>query len=248
MENILEAHGLCKSYAIAGQSTEVIDDIDLRMKKGDFTVIMGSSGSGKTTLLNILSSLDKFSAGKVWIDGIPIHNATEKQLCSLRRQKIGFVFQGSHLVPTLTILENILVAGYLHRQKRRMVFDRAIGLLHQLDISSIASKYPSQVSGGELQRASICRALINSPSILFADEPTGNLNSNASEKVLDALTALKNQGQTIVMVTHDVKAARCADRVIFLKDGKVIDTLSLKLISKPLQEESLVAWLTEKGW
>jgi putative ABC transport system ATP-binding protein len=248
METLIETQALSKFYLVGNKANVVINDLNLSVRRGDFTVIMGSSGSGKTTLLNLLSGLDQISGGKVWINGIPLHNAGEKQLCSLRRTTIGFVFQGNNLIPTLTILDNILVAGYLLEQKRSKVVERALLLLKSLGISNVAGSYPSQVSGGEIQRASIARALINSPALLFADEPTGNLNSHATEKVLEAFMDLKKQGQSIVMVTHDLKAAACADRIIFLKDGTVIDSLAFANISISEREDVLYTWLKEKGW
>jgi putative ABC transport system ATP-binding protein len=227
----------------------IIKNVSLSIGRGDFTVIMGNSGSGKSTLLYLLSGLDAITAGEIWINDIPFHNSSPKVLSLLRRRLIGFVFQDHNLIPNLTLRENILVAGYLLKRERKVVVEEANHLMEQLDILSLADRYPARVSGGQLQRAAIARAMINHPSILLADEPTGNLNAEAAGRVLDCFSELNSKGQTIVMVTHDLKSACRGSRVLFLRDGEIEgDTLDTTIPNETRSEDSLFAWLKQLGW
>jgi putative ABC transport system ATP-binding protein len=227
----------------------IIKNVSLSIGRGDFTVIMGNSGSGKSTLLYLLSGLDAITAGEIWINDIPFHNSSPKVLSLLRRRLIGFVFQDHNLIPNLTLRENILVAGYLLKRERKVVVEEANHLMEQLDILSLADRYPTRVSGGQLQRAAIARAMINHPSILLADEPTGNLNAEAAGRVLDCFSELNSKGQTIVMVTHDLKSACRGSRVLFLRDGEIEgDTLDTTIPNETRSEDSLFAWLKQLGW
>lgn len=246
---IIQTEDLSKSFKSEGIVTPVIRNLNLSLFKGEFTVIMGNSGSGKSTLLYLLCGLDDASSGKIWVDGIPVHNRSEKELALLRRNNVGFIFQDNNLVPSLTIKENILVAGYLINKDRRAVNHRADALLEELGILPLADRMPSGVSGGELQRCSIARALINNPLVLLADEPTGSLNSESSLKVLECLSRLHQKGQSIVMVTHDLKSAAYGDRIIFIRDGAIVDErLKQKNVDTTNEEEALFVWLKENGW
>ena len=246
---IIKGQKLSKSFKNNGKDTNVINQLDISVYKGEFTVIMGNSGSGKSTLLYLLCGLDKATSGSIWIDDIAVHERSEKDLALLRRNKVGFIFQDNNLVPNLTIIENILVAGYLVNKDTRLLKQRAERLLKDLDILPLADRMPSQVSGGELQRCAIARALINNPLVLFADEPTGSLNSEASEKVLDCLDRLHREGQSIIMVTHNIKSAVKGERVLFFRDGTVIDELLFNSDSKSsVREETLFHWLKEHSW
>jgi len=240
---------LVKNYSSGIIDNAIINNVNISIAKGEFSIIMGNSGSGKSTLLYLLSGLDTPSSGKIWLNDIPVHQRSQKDLAILRRNMIGFVFQDNNLVPNLTILENILVAGFLVPGDRKLINHRAGNLMEELDISHLAKRYPSEVSGGELQRASIARALINNPLILFADEPTGNLNSEASEKVLECFSALNRQGQTIVMVTHDLRSACRGSRILFLKDGTIPDKHSYNIDKNhPETEAEVFSWLKKMGW
>jgi len=246
---IIKGQKLSKSFKNNGKDTNVINQLDISVYKGEFTVIMGNSGSGKSTLLYLLCGLDKATSGSIWIDDIAVHERSEKDLALLRRNKVGFIFQDNNLVPNLTIIENILVAGYLVNKDTRLLKQRAERLLKDLDILPLADRMPSQVSGGELQRCAIARALINNPLVLFADEPTGSLNSEASEKVLDCLDRLHREGQSIIMVTHNIKSAVKGERILFFRDGTVIDELLFNSDSKSsVREETLFHWLKEHSW
>jgi len=245
----IKTERLVKNYGSGTFENAIINNVNISITSGEFSIIMGNSGSGKSTLLYLLSGLDSPSSGKIWIKNIPIHNRSQKDLAMLRRKMIGFVFQDNNLIPNLTIQENILVAGFLVSGNRKLVNQHAENLMEELGILSLAKRYPSQVSGGELQRAAIARALINNPMILLADEPTGNLNSEASEKVLECFSELNRKGQTIVMVTHDLKSACRGSRVLFLKDGTIPDNHSYYVDKNhPGTEDELFTWLKNMGW
>ena len=245
----IRTEALTKTYRTGLSENTIINHLNLSVNTGEFAVIMGNSGSGKSTLLYLLSGLDTPGSGKIWIDDIPVHGKSEKALAIMRRKMIGFVFQDNNLVHTLTIRENILVAGYLLPGNRKLVNEYAATLMMELGIGHLANRFPTQVSGGELQRAAIARAMINRPLVLMADEPTGNLNSDASGKVLECFSALNRSGQTIVMVTHDLKSACHGNRVLFLKDGKLSDEDSYTVShAHPDMETQLFNWLKQRGW
>ncbi|WP_319522908.1 ABC transporter ATP-binding protein [uncultured Desulfosarcina sp.] len=217
---ILQAHHLTKTYSVDHRVISVLEDVSLSVEKGAFVVISGSSGSGKTTLLTLLSGLDYPTSGQVLIDGRDISAASEEALAPLRNRIIGFVFQSFHLVPSMTAVENIMFPAELAGAPDAN--DRARHLLSRVGLSDRADNFPSQLSGGEKQRIALCRALINRPKLLFADEPTGNLDSENGGVVLDQLIDLKNEhGATLVLVTHNPEIARVADRVFTLADGRL---------------------------
>ena len=219
---ILEADHLTKTYRVDQREITVLADVSLSVEAGAFIVIKGSSGSGKTTLLTLLSGLDHPTDGRVFIAGREITGASEAELAPLRNRTIGFVFQSFHLVPSMTARENIMFPAELKGD--RDARQRADALLAQVGLADRADNLPSQLSGGEKQRVALCRALINRPKLIFADEPTGNLDSENGRIVLDQLIDLKNaHGATLIMVTHNPEIARVADRVLPLKDGRLVD-------------------------
>jgi len=217
---ILEAKNLNKTYTVDHRHIMVLSDISLAVAPGEFVVIAGSSGSGKTTLLTLLSGLDSPTSGRVFIDGRDITGASEDALAPLRNRMIGFVFQSFHLVPSMTARENIMFPAEL--LERPDAGEKALQLLRRVGLQDRADNLPSQLSGGEKQRISLCRAMINDPKLLFADEPTGNLDSQNGRLVLTQLLELKTeQGATLILVTHNPEIAAAADRVLTLKDGKL---------------------------
>ena len=217
---LLEARNITKTYTVDHRAITVLENVSLSIETGDFIVIAGSSGSGKTTLLTLLSGLDHPTSGQVFIDDQDITEASEEELAPLRNRTIGFVFQSFHLVPSMTAKENIMFPAELTGDPDADV--RAGQLLARVGLSARADNLPSQLSGGEKQRIALCRALVNRPKLLFADEPTGNLDSENGKTVLTQLIDLKNEhGATLVLVTHNPEIARAADRVITLKDGRL---------------------------
>jgi len=221
-EVVIEAKELNKKYDTGQTLVPVINGINLSLYKGDFTVIMGSSGSGKSTLLYLLSGLEVPTSGEIWLEDKPVHSLDEKMMTLIRREV---------------------------KNDRKQLRTRAEQLMSKMDIIDLKDRLPSQVSGGQQQRCSMARAIINNPRVVMADEPTGNLNSSSSEAVLDILTELNKQGQSIVMVTHEPKSASRADRIIFLRDGRIEDELSFeKNDSVEDKEVQLLKWLAGKDW
>ncbi|MBR1797620.1 MAG: ABC transporter ATP-binding protein [Clostridiales bacterium] len=250
---VLESKELCKTYIVNGYSNNVLQNVDFKLNDGEFTAIMGPSGSGKSTLLYTLSGMDKMTSGSVVFDGEDMASMSTRELTNLRLHKMGFVFQQMYMLKKLCILDNIILPGYQARKKSRdEVNDRARRLMNRLGISDIATNEISEVSGGQLQRACLCRALINSPKILFADEPTGALNSKASAEVMSELRKANSEGTTILMVTHSEKVAASSDRVIYLVDGNIKGELHLGKQKDEnetaVRERKLKTWLDEMGW
>ncbi|MGO5064799.1 ABC transporter ATP-binding protein [Clostridium sporogenes] len=222
MKKIVEISKLIKDYGRLTNKHKVLKEIDLEINGGEFISIMGPSGSGKTTLLNIMSTIDKATSGKVIIDDKDVNSLKEDELARFRRDIIGFVFQDFNLLDSMTIRDNIALPLTLNSEKIETILERINNLTKLLGIEKHLDKYPYQLSGGQKQRAAICRALITSPKVIFADEPTGALDSKSSVEVLECFTNInKNYNTTIVMVTHDARAASYADRVMFLKDGSI---------------------------
>ena len=249
---ILSAKGLCKSFAHNGGQTHILSGFDLDIYEGDFTVIMGASGSGKSTTLYALSGMDRATSGEVIYGGRDIAKISENELSALRHGEFGFVFQQIHLVSNLTVFENVAVSGYLNKSRTAKDIDkRTAELLEKMGISHISSHLPSQCSGGEQQRCAIARAVINDPKLLFADEPTGALNKRSTTEVLNLLTELNSGGQSILMVTHDLRAALRASRIIYIEDGRAIGELTLPPYSAGDEKSRSVqvnAWLSSMGW
>lgn len=218
--NILEAREVTKRYTIGERDIPVLDSVSISVADGEFMVVEGKSGSGKSTLLSLLSGLDKPTSGRVFIEETDITDMSEDDLAPLRNETIGFVFQSFHLVPSLTALENVMFPSELRGDPD--AFKKAETLLRRVGLQDRGSNFPHQLSGGEKQRCAICRAMINDPRIIFADEPTGNLDSENGRAILELLLELRNERQTtLVLVTHDLEISRTADRIITLKDGRI---------------------------
>ncbi|MCU0575085.1 MAG: ABC transporter ATP-binding protein [Syntrophobacteraceae bacterium] len=218
--SILEAKHLTKTYTIGDRDIDVLHDVSLSVREGEFLVVQGNSGSGKTTLLSLLSGLDKPTGGRVLIEGRDITDLGEDELAPLRNEIIGFVFQSFHLVPSLTVLENVSFPAELKRDP--LAVEKARALIERVGMGDRMRSFPHQLSGGERQRAAICRALVNRPRIIFADEPTGNLDSTNGKAILELLLDLRREhGTTLILVTHSPQIARMADRSIHLRDGRV---------------------------
>lgn len=249
---IISAKGLCKSFAHNGGQVHILSQVELELYKGDFTVIMGASGSGKSTLLYAMSGMDRATAGEVVYRGENLVTMGEKKLAGLRHGAFGFVFQQMHLVSNLTMFENIAVPGYLNKTlTAAQVRERADALLKSMGLEKVSSHLPSQVSGGEQQRCAIARAVINQPELLFADEPTGALNRRNTTEVLNLLTRLNQDGQSILMVTHDLRAALRATRILYLEDGQIIGELALPEYDRQEEKSREIqvnAWLDSLAW
>lgn len=251
-EILISARGVRKEFSGGKGKEQVLKNIDVDIYAGDFTVIMGSSGAGKTTLLYALSGMDSITAGKVLYRGTEISRYRERQMAKLRSHEFGFVFQQTHLVSNLSLFENVAVAGYLTAERDAgAVRRRAEELLEKMNMGAAKDRFPSEVSGGEAQRAAIARAVINNPGLLFADEPTGALNKGYTEEVLNLLTALNEDGQSILMVTHDIRSAIRGTRILYLEDGKILDEMRLPVFQDAdakNREKKLSEWLSALSW
>lgn len=251
MEEILKAKDLCKTFSNERVQQHVLKNLNITIHKGDFAVIMGNSGSGKSTLLYSLSGMDRPTLGSICIAGEEISKYSNDKLAVFRRKNCGFVFQQNFLNDTMSVLDNILVGGLLISGNKKNITERAKELLQRTGLSEeVYHKYPTQLSGGEAQRVALVRGIINQPAILFADEPTGALNSGNTKNVLDILSELNRQGQTIIMVTHDMKAARRGNRVLYLKDGVILDEAELGSYQTEdaRRHEKLHDFLNGMGW
>jgi putative ABC transport system ATP-binding protein len=254
MKTIIKTKSLCKSFILGKTGLNVLKNIEMEIYEGDFTVIMGSSGSGKSTLLYALSSMDSVTSGSVEVLGNDITAMRPKALENLRKKVISFVFQSINLLPDLTAFENVAYCGYngavVGKVSKSAVNTRTRELLERFGLWDDRKKYPSEMSGGQQQRVAIARALVNNADVIFADEPTGALNSSMGEQVLDTLTELNNSGQSIVMVTHDMKAACHANRFLYLKDGRIVGDLNLGRYDKNdfVREEKIFKYLKENNW
>ncbi len=224
---ILSAKGIKKSFVNESISTQVLKGIDIDIKEGEFVSIIGKSGSGKSTLLGILSTLDKADEGSIDFEGRDISKINDDEASKLRRESFGFVFQFPRMLKNLNILDNILLASVDYDKHRDVVSSKAMKLMNDIGIGDIAEKRVSQVSGGQLQRAGICRALINNPKILFADEPTGALDSKSGADMMKLFMKLHSEGKSIVLVTHDMNVAAASERVLLMKDGLIHKDLRL---------------------
>ena len=275
-EVILTAKDLSKTFSNESVQQHVLKNLDISIYKGDFTVIMGNSGSGKSTLLYALSGMDRPTLGTITYNvepgklgkrqnsskGIEISKFSNDKLAIFRRDHAGFVFQQNYLNDSMSALDNVMVSGLLKAKDRKALAAKAKDLLSKVEINEKdCRKFPTQMSGGMQQRVAVVRGVINDPEVLFADEPTGALNSQNTTNVLDIMTDLNNQGQSIVMVTHTVKAAERGNRIIYLSDGVISDELDLgpylgdyKDESNPAQEQALERhrklkdFLQEQGW
>ena len=221
--SLLHVEGLKKVYTtrFGGQQVEALRDVNFEVEEGEYVAIMGESGSGKTTLLNILAALDRPTAGSVLLDGKDLAGVRESDMAAFRRDHLGFVFQEFNLLDTFSLKDNICLPLVLAGKSWREMEQRLLPLTQRLGLDQLRAKYPYEVSGGQKQRAAVARALITEPRILLADEPTGALDSRATDELLDLFGQINAAGQTILMVTHSVRAASRAGRVLFIKDGRV---------------------------
>lgn len=235
---MIKVKNISKSY----KDAIVLNNVSLEINKGDFTAVMGPSGSGKSTLLYSISSMDNPDEGEVIFEGIDVYKLSESELSKFRLNKMGFVFQNSQLLKNLSIFDNIILPGMVaKRESIEVVRARATELMSKMGIEDIKDRDIREVSGGQLQRAAICRAMINSPEILFMDEPTGALNSEAASQVMEILKKLNQEGISIMLVTHDAKMASMAKKVIYIKDGKLAGEIKLSNEKEALAELDL--WL-----
>lgn len=224
---ILEVSNLRKVYTgrIGSNVVEALKNVNFVVEKGEYIAIMGESGSGKTTLLNILAALDKPTGGKVMLDGVDLAKIREREMAAFRRDNLGFVFQEFNLLDTFTVRDNILLPLVLIGMDYKTMSQKLTPIAEQLGIFELLDKYPYEMSGGQKQRTAAARAMITSPKMLLADEPTGALDSKSSDELLSIFERINQSGQTILMVTHSVKAASRAKRVLFIKDGEVFHQL-----------------------
>lgn len=224
---ILEVNNVKKVYTtrFGGNQVQALSDVTFSVEEGEYVAIMGESGSGKSTLLNILAALDKATAGQVLLNGKNLNQVREKELSAFRRKNLGFVFQDFNLLDTFNLQDNIFLPLVLAGKSFHEMNERLQPIAEKLGIKEILNKYPYEVSGGQKQRAAVARALITGPQLILADEPTGALDSRAAEGLLKMFKNINESGQTILMVTHSVKAASCAKRVLFIKDGQVFHQL-----------------------
>lgn len=250
-EIVISARKLKKSFTTKDRTQDIFDQLDLDIYNGDFTVIMGSSGAGKSTLMYSLSGMDRPTAGEIEFCGKKITRLNDDQLAVFRRKNCGFVFQQIYLIEKMSLMDNVITAGVLVNRNRKEIKERAAELFDLVNIPEITwQKSSSQISGGEAQRAGIVRAVINQPKVVFADEPTGALNSGNSDAVLDVFTRLHCEGQSIIMVTHDKKSALRGNRVIYLKDGRIFGECDLGIyhLNDMERKDKLENFLTEMGW
>lgn len=226
MSEYIKVYEVEKYYGEGSNVTKAVDGVSFDVDKGEFVGIMGASGSGKSTLLNMMSTIDKVTAGHIYYGETDITGLNEDKLSDFRRDNLGFVFQDFNLLDTLTIGENVALAMTFHTKRKKEIKEKVDEMLNLLGISGIRDKFPYQVSGGQKQRCACARALINNPSLLLADEPTGALDSKAAQTLLETFTRInKSMQATILMVTHDAFSASYCDRILFLKDGKIFNEL-----------------------
>ena len=253
MANILEVKDLCKTYVVDKRQNNVIRNVSFNVEEGDMVAIMGPSGSGKSTLLYSVSGMDVPTSGTILFDGKDITELTSNELAEVRLNKMGFIFQQMYMMKNLTILDNIVLPAIENKKSSESKSDkvkRAEELMRKLSIIDIADNDINEVSGGQLQRACICRGMINNPKLLFADEPTGALNRTSSVEVMDELEKLNADGTTIMLVTHDPKVAAKCKRVLYIVDGSIKGEFKMpedKMLTPMDKERKLNAWLMDLG-
>lgn len=253
--NILEVKDLCKTYIVNKRQNNVLKNVNFNVSEGEMVAVMGPSGSGKSTLLYTVSGMDSVTAGEVLFCGNNIAKMGEKELADLRLDEMGFIFQQMYMLKNLTVLDNIILPAAQSKknnENRRETVQRGQELMRKLGIIDIADNDINEVSGGQLQRACICRSMINNPKMIFADEPTGALNRTSSDEVMDELAKLNKDGTTVMLVTHDVKVAAKCTRVMYIVDGNIKGEYNLDKYENSSQmrerERALNNWLLELGW
>lgn len=255
MNTVLQTTGLCKTYIVNKHQNNVLKNIDLTISEGEMVAVMGPSGSGKSTLLYCVSGMDKVTAGKVFFNSKETAKLSDKELAKLRLDEMGFIFQQMYMMKNLTVLDNIVLpalqsAKNTLSKKEKIEYGKE--LMRKLGIIEIADNDINEVSGGQLQRACICRSMINHPNLIFADEPTGALNRTTSEEVMEELRKINDDGTTIMLVTHDVKVAAKCTRVMYIVDGNIKGEYNLDKYNNETdlrqRERNLNNWLLEMGW
>lgn len=251
---VLEVKDLCKTYVVNKRQNNVLKNVNFSVKDGEMVAIMGPSGSGKSTLLYAVSGMDGVTGGSVLFDGKDITKLKSKELAALRLDEMGFIFQQMYMMKNLTILDNIVLPAIESKktaESKKEKTKRGEELMRKLDIIEVADNDINEVSGGQLQRACICRSMINKPKVLFADEPTGALNRTASNEVMNELVKLNQEGTTIMMVTHDAKVAAKCSRVLYIVDGNIkgeYNSPTGAAVQEKERERLLNNWLMELGW
>ena len=251
MTNILEVKDLYKTYVVNKRSNNVLRNISFSVKEGEMVAIMGPSGCGKSTLLYTVSGMDTVTAGTVVFNGKDITKLPSNQLAELRLKEMGFVFQQTYLMSNLSVLDNIVLPARQVKTDNlttKQKLERGKELMRKLGIIEIADNDINEASGGQLQRACICRSLINNPKLIFADEPTGALNRQSSNEVMDELCKINEEGTTILLVTHDIRVAAKCERVLYLVDGDIQGEFHLVDVDKRSRERALNNWLFDRGW
>ncbi len=256
MNTVLQARGLCKTYIVNKRQNNVLKNIDLTINEGEMVAVMGPSGSGKSTLLYCVSGMDRVTSGEVTFSGRETAKLGDKELARLRLDEMGFIFQQMYMMKNLSVLDNIIlpaVKSKKNKESRKQIEARGRALMHRLGIADVGGNDINEVSGGQLQRACICRSMINSPKMIFADEPTGALNRSSSDEVMEELLSLNNDGTTIMCVTHDPKVAAKCSRVLYIVDGGIVGEKEMGHFDggdKEIRdrERELNNWLMEQGW
>ena len=254
MMNILEVQDLCKTYVVNKRQNNVLKNVNFCINEGEMVAVMGPSGSGKSTLLYSVSGMDGITAGEVKFCGKSVSKMTQNELAKLRLDEMGFIFQQMYMLKNLSVLDNVLLPACQSdkiRETRRETTERGHALMRKLGIIDIADNDINEVSGGQLQRACICRSMINRPKMIFADEPTGALNRASSDEVMEELAKINAEGTTIMLVTHDVKVAAKCTRILYIVDGNIQGEYRLEKYDKSKlrdRERALNGWLMEMGW
>ena len=252
MKTVLEVRDLCRTYVVNKRQNHVLRNVSFTVNEGEMVAVMGPSGSGKSTLLYTVSGMDRMTSGKVDFCGRDISSLSEDELAELRLDDMGFIFQQMYMLKNLTVLDNIILPAVKSRRNkasRREKTERGRELMHRLGIADIADNDINEVSGGQLQRACICRSMMNRPKMIFADEPTGALNRTSSEEVMTELAKLNEEGTTIMLVTHDAKVAAKCTRVLFIVDGNIKGEFGIDRAEPQRdRERALNNWLMEMGW
>lgn len=225
---LLEAKDLSRDYRLGTEVIRALNGVTFNVEKGTFTSVMGPSGSGKSTLLHLLGGLDRPTSGSVDLDGRRLDGLSDEDLTSMRRRKLGFIFQFFNLLPTMTAWENVALPRLLEGERLAAVRTRAVDLLERMGLGERVEHKPAQLSGGEMQRVAVARSLVSDPILLLADEPTGNLDSRSGQSILDLLRSLVDEGKTLIMVTHDARLAERGDRILLLEDGRLTGDEALR--------------------
>lgn len=255
MRTVLETKNLCKTYIVNKRQNNVLKNVNLKVEEGEMVAVMGPSGSGKSTLLYTVSGMDRMTAGEVWFDGKSMEALNDKELAERRLDEMGFIFQQMYMLKNLSVLDNIILPATQSKklsESRKETVARGQELMRKLGIIDVADNDINEVSGGQLQRACICRSMINKPRMIFADEPTGALNRTSSDEVMEELTKLNGEGTTVMLVTHDVKVAARCSRVLYIVDGNIKGEYNLGGMKQASElrerERNVTNWLMEMGW